>query len=75
MKILILGANDYQVTIILRAKAIGLHTIVCDPRDYMPGIAIADTFYQVDCFEVDKIVEIGKKEHVAGVITTPESHA
>lgn len=72
MKILILGANDYQVTIILRAKAIGLHTIVCDPRDYMPGIAIADTFYQVDCFEVDKIVEIGKKEHVAGVITNSE---
>jgi biotin carboxylase len=72
MKILILGANDYQVTIILRAKAMGLYTVVCDPRDYMPGFAIADTFYQVDCFDVDKIVEIGKKEHVIGIITNSE---
>ena len=72
MKILILGANDYQITIILRAKAMGLYTVVCDPRDYMPGFAIADTFYKVDCFDVDKIVEIGKKEHVIGVITNSE---
>lgn len=71
-KILILGANEYQTTLIIRAKALGLHTVVCDPRTTVPGIALADTFYNVDCFDIEKVVAIGKKENVDGVVTNSE---
>lgn len=71
-KILILGANEYQTTLIIRAKALGLHTVVCDPRTAVPGMALADTFYNVDCFDIEKVVAIGKKENVDGVVTNSE---
>jgi formate-dependent phosphoribosylglycinamide formyltransferase (GAR transformylase) len=54
-KILILGANEYQTTLIIRAKALGLHTVVCDPRLNVPGVKLADTYYNVDCFDIEKV--------------------
>lgn len=71
-KILILGANANQVPLILRAKRLGLYTIVCDFRLDVPGIELADKYYYANCLDVNRIVEIGRKEKVHGIITNSE---
>lgn len=71
-KILILGANANQVPLIKRAKRFGLYTVVCDFRIDVPGIELADRFYQANCLDVDYIVKIGQKERVDGIVTNSE---
>lgn len=71
-KILILGASVNQVPLIQRAKRFGLYTVVCDFRVDVPGAEFADKFYHVNCLDVNRMVEIGRKERVHGIITNSE---
>ena len=71
-KILILGANENQVPLIKRAKNLGLYTVVCDYRTDVPGILFADKFYNVNCLNVDDVIEVGQQECVQGIITNSE---
>lgn len=71
-KLLIIGGNINQVPMITRAKAMGLYVIVTDFRDNVPGVTLADKFYQVNAMDVDAMVELAKKENIDGVITNSE---
>lgn len=68
-KLLILGAGQYQVPIIEQAKAMGLYTIVVSPDGDYPGLKTADKVYYLDVRDERSILEVAKKEEIAGVTT------
>lgn len=68
-KIMILGASIYQLPAIVKAKEMGLYTIVVSrPGDY-PGFAVADNSYYIDASDSDKVLEIAKKEKIDAITT------
>lgn len=71
-KILIIGGNENQIPMIQRAKALGLFVIVADFRDNVPGIELADKFYQVNALDIDAMVDVATKEQIDGIITNSE---
>ena len=47
-KLMILGAGIYQVPLIKKAKEMGLETLVVSIKGNYPGIALEDSFYEID---------------------------
>lgn len=68
-KVLILGAGEYQVSLIKKAKEMKLHTLVVSPKGNYPGFNLADNFYCFDLRDKDEILKIAIKEKIDGVIT------
>lgn len=60
-KIVIIGANDFQNPLILKAKELGYETHVFAWRDGSIGEKSADYFYPISIVEKDKILEECKK--------------
>ena len=57
-KIVIIGANDFQNQLILKAKEMGYETHVFAWQDGSIGERTADYFYPVSIVEIDQILEI-----------------
>ncbi|MBR0468638.1 MAG: ATP-grasp domain-containing protein [Mogibacterium sp.] len=68
-KIMILGAGQYQMPIITRAKEFGLYTIAISPKGDYPGFAVADKSYYVDVKDMETVLEIAEKEGISGITT------
>lgn len=68
-KILILGAGEYQVPIIKKAKENKLYTIVVSPAGEYPGLTVADKVYFFDVRDKARILDIAIKEKIDGVLT------
>lgn len=60
-KIVIIGANDFQNPLILKAKALGYETHVFAWKDDAPGERTADFFYPISITEKEKILEECRK--------------
>lgn len=56
-KIVIIGANDFQNQLILKAKEMGFETHVFAWQDGSIGERTADYFYPISIVEVDQIIE------------------
>ena len=68
-KIIILGAGEYQVPLIKKAKEMGLYTIVVSPKGEYPGLYIADKVYFFDVRDKTNILKIAQKEKINGITT------
>ena len=60
-KVVIIGANDFQNPLILKAKELGYETHVFAWKDGSVGEKTADYFYPISIVEKDKILEECKK--------------
>lgn len=69
-KLMILGGTIYACKVVEICKELGVRTVVLDYNIQSPAKKIADVSYLVDIKDVDKVVEIGKKENVDGVLFT-----
>lgn len=67
-KVLILGANPETVSLIQKAKQMGIYTIVTDYDPNAYAKAFADKAYNVDAMDEDKLVELALEEKVDGVL-------
>lgn len=66
-KLVIIGANEFQNPLILKAREMGYETHVFAWRDGAVGEKNADYFYPISITEVDEILEICKKIKPSGV--------
>lgn len=69
-RLLILGGMQISCEIVLKAKAMGIYTIVADyyPVEKSPAKRIADKAIEVSVTDVDAVVEVIKREHIDGVL-------
>ena len=68
-KIMIIGAGENQLPLILKAKEMGFYVIVVSiPGDY-PGFSVADECLYENIFNVEKILEYAKRVSINGVIS------
>ena len=68
-RILILGAGEGQIPLILRAKEAGWHTIVVSPKGDYPGFALADEIAYCNIADIDAVVELAKTMQVTAIAT------
>ena len=71
-KIMILGAGNAQLNLIIEAKKLDYYVIVCDNRSFMTGSIMADKYYQIDYMKKEEIIGIAKKERPNGIISNSE---
>ncbi|MDR2340602.1 MAG: ATP-grasp domain-containing protein [Deltaproteobacteria bacterium] len=69
MILLALGASNYQVPTILKAKSLGHTVITSDNVPDNPGHKLASISYNVDTTDIRAITEIAIKEKVDGAIS------
>ncbi|MBN3035449.1 MAG: ATP-grasp domain-containing protein [Bacteroidales bacterium] len=69
-RILIFGAGENQLTLIRKAKEMGLITVVIDPAPDPPGRKLADIFEKVDANDLEKTIGMSKIHRVEGIITS-----
>ncbi len=67
-KLIILGGNPETAILVETANAMGVYTIVIDPNPNAPAKKNASETYEIDGFEVDKIVQLAKDLNVDGVL-------
>lgn len=67
-KIMILGGNPETAVLVKRAISMGFHTIVVDMSHGSPAKRDASESYEIDVFEVDKVVELARKLQVDAVL-------
>ena len=68
-KIVIIGANDFQKPLILKAKEMGYETHVFAWREGATGAEDADYFYEISIVEKDEILKICQKIQPDAVAT------
>lgn len=68
-KIAIIGANDFQNPLILKAKELGYETHVFAWKDGSIGEKTADYFYPISIVEKEEILEKCKKIGICGITT------
>ena len=68
-KIMILGGNYFQTTIIKAAKDLGCHVISVDYLPSNPGHKFSDEYYNVSTTDRDGILELAKRLKVDGICT------
>lgn len=66
-KLVIIGANDFQNQLILKAKKMGFETHVFAWKDGSIGEKTADVFYPISITEKDEILKICKEIRPSGV--------
>lgn len=66
-KLAIIGANDFQRQLILKAKDMGLETHVFAWEDGAVGKANADYFYPISIIEKEQILEKCKEIGIDGI--------
>lgn len=69
-KIMILGAGIYQVPLILKAREMGLHTIVVSYRGNYPGFALADEICDLDTTDAEAVLAEARRLQIDGIATT-----
>ena len=68
-KILILGAGEGQIPLILRAKEAGWHTIVVSPKGDYPGFELADEIAYCNIADINAVVDLAKTLQVQAIAT------
>lgn len=66
--LLVLAASVYQLPVIETARRLGLRVVTTDNRPDNPGHALADASHAVDTTDADGVLEIARREHIAGII-------
>ncbi len=67
-KLIILGGNPETGALVDVALSMGVHTIVIDPNPNAPAKKNASESYDIDVFEVDKIVALAREKDVNAVL-------
>ena len=68
-KLLILGAMEMHVPLILRAKELGLYVITCDYIPENPGHKLADEAYYDSTTDLDAVLKLAERLKVDGIMT------
>lgn len=68
-KLVVIGANDFQNQLIMKAKARGIETHVFAWRDGAVGEKTADFFYPISIVEKEKILEICRSIKPDGIVS------
>ena len=68
-KILILGAGEGQVPLILRAKEAGWYTVVVSPQGHYPGFELADRCCYLDISDAEAILGLAREMQVKAIAT------
>ena len=67
-KVLILGANPETTSLVLKAKEMGLYTIVTDYNPNAYAKAFADQAININAIDVDALISFARKEKVDAVL-------
>lgn len=70
-KLLILGGSAFMVDPVLKAKEMGLYTIVTDIHglEKSPAKRVADEFWDISLMDYDTLVPLIKKKGIKGILT------
>jgi biotin carboxylase len=71
-KIMIIGAGKAQLNLLQAAKELNYCVVVCDMRDGTEVEKLADIYHKVNYMDKEAILEIAKKEKIAGVVSNSE---
>jgi len=72
--VLVFGGGELQISIINKAKLLGLQVIVIDPNDLAQAKDVADVFVCVGGDDFEKTLEIALKYNVKGLVTAATDH-
>lgn len=67
-KVLIMGANPETVSLIKKAREMGLYTIVTDNNPKAFAKKYADKSYDIDATDVEALVALAQNENVSGIL-------
>lgn len=71
-KLLILGASEIQLPIILRAKELGHYTIVADYNPEALALVYADKKLIISTNDIPSLIKAAKEYNIDGVLTTSD---
>ena len=69
IKLLSLGGNYYQKTMVCEAKRMGIYVVDVDYLTNNPAHKIANKYYNIYITEKEKILEVAETEHINGIIS------
>lgn len=68
-KLMIMGAGIYQVPLIKRAKAMGIHTIAVSIPGNYPGFAVADEICHINTVDYEAVLKVAREKQIDGIVT------
>jgi len=71
-KILILGASEVQLSIILHAKELGHTILIADYDPHAIGFQFADIKFNISTNDILELIDVAKKHDIDGVLTTSD---
>ena len=73
--VLFVGAGRHQRRAIVRAQELGLRVVAVDRNEAALGLAVADAGEAVDFRDVERVIDVGRRHRVDGVLTVSADRA
>lgn len=74
-RILVVGAGEWQIPMIKKAKELGLEVVATDRNPHAPGLNIADIGEMIDTIDIKKNLNLAKRLKIHGVVTMATDYA
>ena len=74
-RVLVLGGAEGQLACIAASRRIGAEVVLVDPRDDVPGIALADDWIALDVMQTDAIAQAVAQMRIDAVLTDQSDYA
>ena len=71
-RIMILGGGENQLPLIKSAKELGYYVIVCDMRDQLEGVKLADFHVPINYTQRELVLEAAKEHKIDGITSNSE---
>ncbi len=71
-RIMILGGGENQLPLIRSAKALGYYVLVCDMRDTVEGVLLADEHIPLNYMEQEAVLAAARKARIDGIVSNSE---
>lgn len=68
LKLMLLGGAMHQVPVILKARELGIFTILCDYLPDNPGRRVVDRYYPVSSLDQENVLDIARREQIDGIL-------
>ncbi len=72
-RLLILGAGEMQIPVILKAKNMGLYVMVADMDSEAPGMKYADEAFIISTLDKERILQLATEQNINGILTTSDA--
>lgn len=71
-RLMVVGAGEVQLNLIMVAKDLGYYVTVCDMRDGTMAESLSDSYHKINYMDKEAVLQAAREERIDGIVSNSE---